>query len=659
MSSGLRLKKIFIENKRDFISLVLLVFLILFLFRGYLDYGMNFDEVLRLHNIVPILNENANGEPFGQSYYDLNIMGLRIPLVVKEYISTTGPLFYLPIGLFNDYKTGVRTVRLIYFIISVIVFYLIFSRYNFFIAFFSSLLIVTSPILYPDIRFGFTDACHVMAIALAFLCFDRFFNKSKKPFYLFLAFFILAFSANYLFYFMWVNVALCLASFIFFYDYWFIVIRSFKSMALIITAVILGLFNFVLYNVMNGFPSVAPFFLNLFNKEEYNKKPIDFKPLPSFTEELSIKFICIKRLFSGFFNIYALILIIFTVLFLYLIYRVIRDKKFADYKLYFYPSGVFLFTLALILLSPKSYRAGHYVYLIPVAELAIVSLLWLFGTLFSWKKNLKIFIWTVAVILCCFNFYVANSEVNTANKTNGTGYYSPAIYDLDDYFHENNIASENVVFLQWGMYSQLYFLNRGDFQVNSLVFKLFTQTEEKRIEILENYFTSPEISRKDRLFFPLYTGITRDIRDCFFKFIAKYDGNIDKIKTFYEKDGKSEVFDLYELKDVSDFSLRVKEKVTDGEISEDFKILNFGPRDPDLENNKEGYYYIWLKVSNNSPSAVVMMNDVMLDTVYGGEDLLTATVPLDILEEDVKKYKLQLYDRERKIKSPVIYEFLR
>jgi hypothetical protein len=76
--------------------------------------------------------------------------------------------------------------------------------------------------------------------------------------------------------------------------------------------------------------------------------------------------------------------------------------------------------------------------------------------------------------------------MNEANNTNGTGYFSPAIFELNDYYKNHHIADKDTIYLQWGMYSQIYFLNKGKYLINSQVFQLVNKSNEEQKDILKN-----------------------------------------------------------------------------------------------------------------------------------------------------------------------------
>jgi len=540
-----------------------------FLFRGWLEQGMEIDEVNRLNNLIPLFNGNA--EPCNQSIFDINLFGFDIPLMYKVYISSAFIIKYLPLGLFEDYFFGLRLLHFCYFVISIIAFFLIISKYNLYIAFFSSLLMVTSPIFYPIVRIGFARSLYVFSLSLSFLCFYNFFNKpTNKGINLFLAVFILFFTANQNFYFIWIITALFITSILFYPNYYKPIVTSFKNLLTVLLAFGLGLANFIIYNVSQGFPTISTLFLKLFKLEEYNKRPISFRAARPLLDEFSIRWQCISNFFSDNFDFYLVLNLMGVVIVLLALWRIIKIKRCRDFKIYFFPFIVFLIIMGEILISPNTLFRSKYVYLAPFYELSILSSVLLFAQLFISKKYSKVFVIGIPILILALNFCTSNRIVK---KTNEKGmvtfnpaflehndHFSPVIFELNDYLSNHNIESDDIIFLVWGMQAQLYFLNKGNFRTNSLIYRLLDkETEKDKQKILKSFFLSYKIKSKKRinLYFPLYVNLRTDINNAFFNFVELHNGKIRLEKTFCDKNGK-EILRLYKLENLCSFRKNVE-----------------------------------------------------------------------------------------------------
>ncbi len=322
---------------------------------------------------------------------------------------------------------------------------------------------------------------------------------------------------------------------------------SFKNIITILLGVFFGLFNYIIYNIYSGFPTLKPFFLKIFSRTEYNKTPIDYKQAKPLIDELSIKFKILFSFFGEYYYLYIVITLAIIIIFIVSLYKIFKLKEAKEHKLYFFPLLVFLLIMVFILISPNTTRAGHYVYLIPFYELTILSALVLMYRLFGVYKPVRFIVFAIPILILGMNLVVSNAKVSEANKTNGTGYFSPAIYDLKSYIDENGIDYNDIVHIQWGLYSQLYFLNKGQVKINSIVFDLLNATTEKeRFQVFRTFFLSPENKMKDSLYFPIYTNYYKNISESFYKLVASNGGKLRKVNAFYEKSG-AEVFSLFKL----------------------------------------------------------------------------------------------------------------
>jgi hypothetical protein len=125
MSSTIEIKDLPSKaNKIKSTLVILILFAIIgFLFRGSLDYGLQFDEVFRINNLIPLFNPEAY--PYNQSIFDIHVFDVSIPLMYKQYISSVAIIPFLPICFFDNYLFGLRFLEFFYFFMSITGFFLL------------------------------------------------------------------------------------------------------------------------------------------------------------------------------------------------------------------------------------------------------------------------------------------------------------------------------------------------------------------------------------------------------------------------------------------------------------------------------------------------------------------------------------------------------
>lgn len=542
----------------------LVFFLIIFLlFRENITLGMDFDEVIRINNIIPLLNPGA--EPYNQSIFNISLSGLTIPLMYKFYLSTALLLPYLPLYFFkNNLLYGLRFLYGFYFFLSISIFFFFMSKkFNFTLSFLTSLLIITSPLLYPEGLIGFAHCIHLIFLSSAVYCFYVFFEKNNKTVYLFLGTFLLFFEANIEAYFLWVIAALVISSIVVFPHYWKTVLGSIKYFMIMIFAIILGWVNFVIYNILSPYATIEPLYLKIFDPLQYNQQPVDYTQAAPLLDDISVK---INSLFPSFFDgygiVYIMMIIALICLNIFVIVKIIKMQEFSKYKKYFFPFFCFCLIFVLILISPNTTRAGHYVYLIPFFEISIVSFFMVCENVFNKTYFSKLLVITL-ICLVILNTGVSGMAIMKYQDTKGRHYFSPAIFALNNYINNESLQSEDIIFLEWGMYTQLYFLNNGEFKIKSIVFQLYdTKSYEERKAAFTKFFTGQKNpGRSNTLYFPLYKkGFdTRNdaILTDFNRFIKENNGTLTKIQTLYETNG-DEVINIYELENSAQFFETVK-----------------------------------------------------------------------------------------------------
>lgn len=539
------------------------------LFYGSYADGMEMDEVNRKNNLIPFLNPNA--EPLDQSIFSITAFDYTIPLIYREYISTACLVPYIPLGLFDDYLYGLRTLYMLYFFISISAFFLILSRFiPYTHALAATLLVLTNPILFPEVRIGFAHSYHLLFLSIGLYLLYIFFNSRKNSLLLFLGVFLLFAYANIHFYFMWVISSLFITSLIFFRDYWRVLISSPKYVIIAITAAATGTINFVIYNIGTNFATIKPLIQKIFFLQEYKENPVGPSAVLPINEELAKKAAVISHFYGMYGEIFFIAALILLTVVIFLTYNACRRGQFGEYKLYLFPIATFTIILALILLTPETYRPGHYAYLIPFIELSIISIiLWLQK---SYKTRISTMVCIgIIVTLLAANVYVTASEVQDiqigkSRSYYNIGYFSPAIYQLDEYLHKNHINSSDVVFLQWGLSAQMYFLNKGEFCLNEIGLNLIdTNNAKDQREMIAKIFLLIDSDRNSefgdgRLYFPVYNSSylqgnakfkwlndkSLTSFEWFESFVQDHNGEWECIQTFYEKNGDP-VIDVYVL----------------------------------------------------------------------------------------------------------------
>jgi len=523
---------------------------------------MEFDEVFRVNNLIPLINQQAM--PYDQSIFSMDIFGLSIPLIYKTYISSVSILPWLPLVFFDDYIYGIRFLYALYFFLSFSAMFVLLARYGYFEALLITILAATSPLFMPEARIGFADSMHIFFMCISFLLIGAFFkSEKKKASFIFWASFFLCLCVNIRFYFIWVLSAAVITGVILYFDRLKTLFGSFRYVFAAAAGAILGLINFIVYNIATGFATFKPIFLKIFFSSEYNKHPIDYKQSLPFISEAEAKINALSSFFGGYAYVYLSVLAAMTLCYLFMGYKMIKDKNTAELKPYLFAVICFWLILFMILISPNTTRPGHYIYLVPFFELSLFSLILLASKVFN-SKSLKNGGLAFICLLACFSFYISGSETSKVLRTKGTGYFSPAIFSLNSFISENKIDSDDIVFFEWGSYPQLYFINKGNFRINTRVFQLIDKkNKQERFAALDSFFRSGDAAGRDSIYFPLYTaesdfnsnspGLASDILE----FISANDGRAVKVKTFCETNGKP-VIDLYRLDDVPEFAGRLK-----------------------------------------------------------------------------------------------------
>lgn len=472
------------------------------MFEGSLGDGMEFDEVFRVNNIVPVINPAA--EPYNQAISSLHVLGISIPLMYKQYISSAFLIQYLPLHFFDNYLVGIRALNLIYLVSVAIFSFLIFRKKSYWVALLVTVCAMFSPLLYPDVRYGFVSVTYLALLSGSYWFFERYRTRGSS-FSLFWASFFLFFSVNLTFYVAWVAVALILTIVVLFPDILRRLLTSFQNVLALGAGFLLGLFNYVYYNATNSFPTFMTFVNRIFFPDRYAKNPIDFRQPTGLWQEASRGL----RLFYGFLGpfaeVYAVGLVVALAVTCVGLGLAIRRGQFLRLRVYFVPSAVLLITGMLILVSPNTTRRGHYSMLVVWMELTFIAAFLLVRRLFFRNPNLMRAV-SVSISLLLVGLYALTSGISVVkeNETRGNGFFSAAIFDLNGYLVSHGISSKNTLQVQWGSYAQLYFLSRGEWTGPNVVFQILgAQNDAARRDVID----AAVEDQSTPVFVPVYVSV--------------------------------------------------------------------------------------------------------------------------------------------------------
>ncbi len=520
-------------------GLLLLCLLGAYLFRQSYDYGMNYDEVISLLPYISLVNPKAT--PVNQAVYAIKVGDLHLPVMFKSYISSLSYGYMLPALLFQDWRHGIRFMEELYFLLSVSILFLFLQRYHFLLAFVTSSILVAAPYLYPQIRFGFSSLAHIIFLVAALYCLEKALKTNRWLFW-FLAAFFPALGINLSFYFLWTIFGVLLSTLILFPKYVWSVLRNCKAVTGLLAGLIVGAANYVVYNIGTRGGSFKPLILGLFDRARYNESPIDYRELPSFREEILGKLdqmplmLGAKGVAAPLLALTAISIGIIYILGLYQGWR--RQRLQQVTQKYYFPIVSFLIIFISILITPKSGRIGHWAFTAPFLELTIVSAGFLFyEQIWIWRKKriARLLLAGLAVGLFLLAFTLSNSAVVRAISRGGDRLASPTIYQI----HENLEAREQdsfiVASIDWGFFSQLYFLSHGELPIVELTFQLAEQSYEQARAVFKNFLWEHGREGKDLLF--LWHGFEQlpGTRSNFLRLMDDFNGNLRVIRTYVGK----------------------------------------------------------------------------------------------------------------------------
>ena len=542
---------------------------VILIYQNGLNYGLQHDNVYRQNNLIPLFNSDAL--PYNQSIYSLKVLGLEIPLMYKTYISSTAILRAIPIFLFSDYMVGMQVVNLFFLLTSILgSFTLIAKHHNTAYAFIFCTLVVLCPINYPMLLFHFLTWDHIFLFILSASLLYEYAYQNNRRIYLFWGVFIAFFSANYNFYNSWI-IAAALVTFIVF-DFALVlkIVKDIKNVVIIFAAAIMGLFNFVMYNFSNGFVTLKIFLENISNHD--TATTIDFREKRPFFIEVSSR---IKHLVEYISPIVLIVFLFLMVLFFILTFQVLQREK-SIRKIILPKLFMTCLLFWLIVITPNANRPEHFIRLLPIAVLLFMDccIVFLKHNRIRFKKILKSTASVILAVLIITIGVVDYQVISKSNKLKGTYNFSPAIFALYDTIRENISPEDDIICLEWGFMSQLYFLSKGQILADdSSAFRFMGIKDSKEIE--REIFNTLALNKSTAnvLYLPLYAVKTTISRNAYetsldnnyissdtnntiyyatAKIVDKLGGTLETVQRFYENDG-SLVMTLFRINDYQKF----------------------------------------------------------------------------------------------------------
>ena len=531
------------------IALPLLVYTAvgLVMFRGTQHLGMEFDEVFRVNNLVAVIHPDA--EPYNQAISSIGVLGHSIPLMYKQYISSAFLVAFLPLVFFPDPLTGIRVLYVTYLILAASLAFLLFRDRAPWVAFLIPLLAMVSPLLYPDVTYGFADTQHYLPLIGA-AWFVRRYIRTRRPWSLFAGGLLAGVAANVFFYSVWVLAAAAVAFVVVYPRVARSLVTSIRALLALFAGVAIGMFNYVYYNLTQGFPTLTPLINKIFFPARYAANPIDFRSndagvIAGLPTRLHYAGTLLGSSETFFITALALSFVVAAAGAVVLG----RRRQLAAARPAFVPPIMLVIALGLILISPNTTRRGHYAVLVGLVAATLVAV-FLLATRIGPRMRPAVYR-TVAAALAATVFVVSAGVSRSATErviaSGGRGFFSSAVFDLWDYLVEHPVPDGAVLQVQWGTYAQFYFLSDGTYVSPSVVSQVLGgATPAAREDVVE---TALEASGGVALI-PVYTDVIPtngiDITKLLEDVAQKDNGQVCTVRTFDGRSGHEEIR-LYRL----------------------------------------------------------------------------------------------------------------
>ena len=511
---------------------------------------MEFDETYRLNNLIPIFCGDVY--PYDQAITGLDLGIIKIPLMYKEYISSAHLLPFIPIMLFRDKLVALRVLYVIYTIGFEILFYLLIRKKNHFIAIIATSFLIACPMLFPYIRYGWAELIYGWFLALGFFFADRY-TKKKNRWFLFLSAYSFSLMVNVDFYAIWIMGSIMLTCVILFPKECIRFLKQIRNLLSIICGIILGLFNYIYYNIALGFPALATLYNYIFNLSKYNEKAIDSRKTLSLFDSIETKIDTYLECIGIYREIYMILIVCLLFIYLIMLTRIVRQRE-KDKKTVFAPLLSTVIIFLFLLISPNAEGSHHLVFIIPSFCLTIGVGIWLLYSEFRTKKQL---VAALSGVIVVFNFVQCNYAVNDYLQTKGSGIFTDKIFDLAEYIQEKKIEESSLYFVEWGFSSQIYFLSNGQTRLSDYTFEIRNRTKEE----LEQYLcTLFQKMGEDYIYIPVYyndnDNTNRSRRAIHPEDISYFNDHVQPFVAYVlEKQGEIQAYQWFEDYDGSDILL--------------------------------------------------------------------------------------------------------
>lgn len=454
------------------------------MFQGSLTLGMEYDEVFRVNNLVAV--QQGGALPYDQAISSFEILGHSVPLMYKSYISSAFLLWYLPLGLFHDPLVGIRTLDQVSLILSAAVGFLLFRRRAYWAASGIPLLVMVSPLLYPDILFGFADVRHVIPMLVAAWFFQRF-VRAEHTRDLFGSALFSAIALNISLYAAWIFAGLAVAALCFYWPTLRSVLTSVRHLGAALLASAIGCFNFLYFNLTQGFPTLRPLIDRFISPDGSNAHPIDFKQSHGVLGDAALRLPLLWGFLGSAAAVSIAIFLVAVAVTLLSFVGSLKARRIRADRVLYVPMLALLVSLAAILVSPNTTRRGHYGMLVVLLECAFFAGAVLAGRLLPKMRPATARGGAIAMFAAFFalNASVSRASVDRQLVTGGQGFFSSAIFELYEYAVEDQRSELPLLQTQWGSDAQLYFLSDGSFTAPSIVFPLLGRpSEQARIQLV-------------------------------------------------------------------------------------------------------------------------------------------------------------------------------
>lgn len=521
------------------VGIGLLISIFIFLNNVYL-YGLHYDEVNRINPLFALFNPDAL--PNNQAIWSLKIGDISIPIVYKEYISSLATFYMFPLIFFKDSFIGLKSLYMIYHVIAIISVYIYLKKHNRVLATGVSVLMMVNPLIFPDVFFSFANFFHAIFLVLSLHFFEKFY-KTQSAKSLFLGCFFICFGANVSFYTIWIIVAMFLSSLIIDFPFYKTLLKQAKIWISLFLGICFGLFNFILYNIMTGFPTVRTLLEYIFSTDEFE---MDQLANTSFKESLQVTLSKLNLLLNDKLYIYA-ILICLMLLFWMSLFVLKITKKLSIDKHYFYPILIFAITLFCIFISPKPRFSYHWLRLSPMFEISIVlSLLLIYHIFFKDKVIIGKLLLILCFSICASWMFFQSIQKIESKRISVSDYQLSTDYRrLTDYFINHNIDNSHIMYLEWGIDAPIYLLTKGSY--NDLEKDYFSYMNMDNDKLFNNHKYKFYNLTKHDLYIPIYKSkepiLHFDvIQDTFLDFLDAYNINYSIVDELFLND-----IDLYKL----------------------------------------------------------------------------------------------------------------